>query len=196
MGKISGIGNRCKHTADPLGNGAIVETKDRQILILQRSMDVGEFPGYIVFPGGHSEPEELGIKSHSVGETPTTATQLNCRIAEEMFDGIIREIVEETGVPSTTLSDPVFIGVSRRKVNVRPTAFFYAKCSLTAAEVMDVYRHAEHSFESTVLLSSSPDALLEAAGTKMPGCHHGGAVLYQLMRKELPQPPTDSSNGC
>ncbi|CAM6096149.1 unnamed protein product [Calypogeia fissa] len=43
---------RCKYTADPRGNGAVVETKDGQILILQRSLDVGEFPGYIVVPGG------------------------------------------------------------------------------------------------------------------------------------------------
>ncbi|CAM6110417.1 unnamed protein product [Calypogeia fissa] len=185
---------RCKYTADPLGNGAVVETKDGQILLLQRSMDVGEFPGYIVFPGGHSEPDEVGIKSHSATDTATTTTtELNKRIAEEMFDGIIREIVEETGVASSTLSEPVFIGVSRRKLNVRPTAFFYVKCSLTSAEVMDVYKHAEHSFESTVLLSSSSDELLESAGTKMPGCHHGGAVLYQMMRKELAQISTDSS---
>lgn len=39
----------------PLGNGAIVETSDGKIPILQRSRNVGEFPGYFVFPGGHSE---------------------------------------------------------------------------------------------------------------------------------------------
>lgn len=41
--------------ANPLGNGAIVETSDKKILVLQRSHNVGEFPGYYVFPGGHSE---------------------------------------------------------------------------------------------------------------------------------------------
>lgn len=46
---------RCQHTSSPLGNGAIVETSDKQILLLQRSYNVGEFPGYFVFPGGHSE---------------------------------------------------------------------------------------------------------------------------------------------
>lgn len=52
---LSDEAGRCRHTADPLGNGAVVETADHHILILQRSIDVGEFPGYIVFPGGHSE---------------------------------------------------------------------------------------------------------------------------------------------
>lgn len=39
----------------PLGNGAIVETSDKKILVLRRSNRVGEFPGYFVFPGGHPE---------------------------------------------------------------------------------------------------------------------------------------------
>jgi len=47
--------DRCKHTASPLGNGAIVKTADDHIVVLQRGADVGEFPGHPVFPGGHSE---------------------------------------------------------------------------------------------------------------------------------------------
>ncbi|XP_059286261.1 nudix hydrolase 9-like [Lycium ferocissimum] len=39
----------CQHTSSPLGNGAVVETFDRRILVLQRSNKVGEFPGYFVF---------------------------------------------------------------------------------------------------------------------------------------------------
>lgn len=46
---------QCKHTSSPLGNGAIVETIDNFILVLERSHNVGEFPGHLVFPGGHSE---------------------------------------------------------------------------------------------------------------------------------------------
>ncbi|KAL3325214.1 hypothetical protein AABB24_039026 [Solanum stoloniferum] len=46
---------QCQHTSSPLGNGAVVETSDRRILVLQRSNKVGEFPGYFVFPGGHPE---------------------------------------------------------------------------------------------------------------------------------------------
>jgi len=46
---------RCQHTANPLGNGAVVETSDGKILLLKRSNNVGEFPGHFVFPGGHPE---------------------------------------------------------------------------------------------------------------------------------------------
>ncbi|XXG54905.1 hypothetical protein AAC387_Pa03g2673 [Persea americana] len=46
---------RCQHTASPLGNAAVVETADKKILVLQRSYNVGEFPGHFVFLGGHLE---------------------------------------------------------------------------------------------------------------------------------------------
>lgn len=52
----------CQHTASPLGNGAIVEVIDKKILVLQRSNNVGEFPGHFVFPGGHPEVFNREIK--------------------------------------------------------------------------------------------------------------------------------------
>ncbi|KAJ7556754.1 hypothetical protein O6H91_05G097000 [Diphasiastrum complanatum] len=171
---------RCRHTASPLGNGAIVETADSQILLLQRSVDVGEFPGHVVFPGGHSEPDEVGIKSDASGSLSRMNNELNGKIAAEMFDGIIREVVEETGVPATYLSEPIFLGISRRVINVRPTAFFYVRCYLSSEAVFDHYNHAEHAFESTKLSAVSRDDLPHEA-KKMPGCHQGGAALYTLM---------------
>lgn len=49
----------CQHSSSPLGNGAIVETSDGEIVLLQRSNNVGEFPGHFVFPGGHPEVYSL-----------------------------------------------------------------------------------------------------------------------------------------
>ncbi|XP_060185115.1 uncharacterized protein LOC132614639 isoform X2 [Lycium barbarum] len=51
---------QCQHISSPLGNGAVVETSDRRILVLQRSNKVGEFPGYFVFSWRPSR----GISSH------------------------------------------------------------------------------------------------------------------------------------
>lgn len=45
----------CRHIASNLGNGAVVETSDNRVLVLQRGTDVGECPGQPVFPGGHPE---------------------------------------------------------------------------------------------------------------------------------------------
>jgi len=75
---------RCQHMSDPLGNGAIVETSDEKIIVLQRSYNVVDFPGYYVFPGGHSEPQEIGIMGHQTDEEDVS--WLTERVSQEMFD--------------------------------------------------------------------------------------------------------------
>ncbi|KAL2899153.1 Nudix hydrolase 9, partial [Bienertia sinuspersici] len=82
---------RCQHTSNPLGNGGIVESSDGKILVLKRSNNVGEFPGYFVFPGGHPELEEVGIMCYENLDLEA----LKKRVSLEMFDSIVREVVEE-----------------------------------------------------------------------------------------------------
>ncbi|XP_028794845.1 nudix hydrolase 9-like isoform X1 [Neltuma alba] len=168
----------CQHTASPLGNGAIVETIDEKILVLQRSNNVGEFPGHFVFPGGHPEPHEIGVASHQHSKELTES--INNNVSLEMFDSIVREVVEEIGVPASSLSIPAFIGVSRRELNVRPAAFFYIKCSLNSKEVQQFYSSAQDGYESTQLYAATM-VDLENMASKMPGCHRGGLALYKLM---------------
>ncbi|XP_006363353.1 nudix hydrolase 9 isoform X2 [Solanum tuberosum] len=96
---------QCQHTSSPLGNGAVVETSDRRILVLQRSNKVGEFPGYFVFPGGHPEPQEVGIISHEGFQELNQCHMINSKVSQEMFDSIVREVVEEIGAPADSLSD-------------------------------------------------------------------------------------------
>ncbi|THG05888.1 hypothetical protein TEA_030112 [Camellia sinensis var. sinensis] len=203
---------QCQHTSNPLGNGAIVETSDKRILVLQRSHNVGEFPGHYVFPGGHPEPEEIAIASHQCGKDKNNTELINRKISQEMFDSIIREVVEEIGVPATSLKMyenekrtrmgldslllfylvfsanvkcfPVFIGVSRRVLNVRPAAFFFIKCSLPSKEIQQLYSSAQDGYESTQLYTVSMNDL-ENMASKMPGCHQGGFALYKLMVEEM-----------
>ncbi|KAF2928846.1 hypothetical protein DAI22_05g013700 [Oryza sativa Japonica Group] len=169
----------CQHMSNPLGNGAIVQTSDEKIIVLQRSYNVGEFPGYFVFPGGHSEPQEIGILAHQTDEKDLAV--LNERVSQEMFDGIIREVVEETGVPSNSLTEPVFIGISRREMNVRPTAFFFTKCNIDSGGVHELYSRAQDGFESTKMYAVSEEELLGMTD-RMPGCHRGGFALYEMMK--------------
>ncbi|GFZ17970.1 nudix hydrolase homolog 9 [Actinidia rufa] len=129
---------QCKHTSSPLGNGAAVETSDQRILVLQRSYNVGEFPGHYVFPGGHPEPQEVGIVSHQYDKDSGNAELINKKISREMFDSIVREVVEEIGVPAASLCNPAFIGISLRVLNVRPTAFFVIKCSLQSKDIQQL----------------------------------------------------------
>ncbi|XP_051225150.1 nudix hydrolase 9 [Lolium perenne] len=169
----------CQHVSNPLGNGAIVETSDQKIIVLQRSNNVGESPGYYVFPGGHSEPEEVGILAHQ--NDIEDVGRLIDRVSDEMFDGIIREVVEETGVPASSLTAPIFIGVSRRELNVRPAAFFFIRCNLDSSTFIELYSRAQDGYESTKLYAVSAEELREMR-QRLPGCHQGGFALYELMR--------------
>lgn len=49
-------------------------------------------------------------------------------------------------------NEPLFIGISRRVVNVRPTAFFFIKCALLSPQVLEYYQRAADRFESSQLL--------------------------------------------
>ncbi|XP_078447057.1 nudix hydrolase homolog 9 isoform X2 [Wolffia australiana] len=171
---------RCQHVASPLGNGAIVETLDKKIILLQRSSKVGEFPGFLVFPGGHSEPKEVGISGHPTKGISECCNNLKEKVAAEMFDGIIREVVEEIGVPLRHLGEPQFIGISQRLLNVRPTAFFFLRCNLHSGEVEEFYSKAQDGFESTQLYAMSREEI-EENRTRLPGCHSGGFTLYEQM---------------
>ncbi|XVE59190.1 hypothetical protein DITRI_Ditri05aG0025400 [Diplodiscus trichospermus] len=171
---------QCQRTSSPLGNGAIVETSDKKIVVLQRSNNVGEFPGHFVFPGGHPEPQEVGIETHKDRKDSKGFELVNKSISQEMFDSIIREVVEEIGVPISSLSDPLVIGISRRVLNVRPAIFFFIKCSLESKEIQQLYSNAQDGYESTQLYTVSM-VEVEQMTSKMPGCHRGGFALYKLM---------------
>ncbi|KAG6681574.1 hypothetical protein I3842_13G100600 [Carya illinoinensis] len=174
----------CQHTSSPLGNGAIVETSDNKIIVLRRSSNVGEFPGHFVFPGGHPEPQEIGITSHQYAKDLTESELINQKVSQEMFDSIIREVVEEIGVPLASLHNPLLIGISRRELNVRPAAFFFIKCSLESKEIQKLYLSAQDGYESTQLYAVSVTDLGNMA-SNMPGCHQGGLALYKLMVEAL-----------
>nr|XP_034921003.1 nudix hydrolase 9 isoform X3 [Populus alba] len=151
---------QCQHTSSPLGNGAILETSDKKIVVLQRSYNVGEFPGHVVFPGGHPEPEEVGAASHQMGERLTNSEHNN------------------------TKCNPLFIGISRRVLNVRPAAFFFIKCNIESKEIQRLYAGAQDGYESTQLYTVSLIEL-ENMASKMPGCHQGGLALYKLMLEAM-----------
>ncbi|KAJ8751355.1 hypothetical protein K2173_016549 [Erythroxylum novogranatense] len=171
---------KCQHTSSPLGNGTIVETLDKRIVVLQRSQNVGEFPGYYVFPGGHPEPENVGVAFHQSGEESIDHELINRKVSEEIFDSVLREVVEEIGVPWTSICSSLFIGVTRRVLNVRPVAFFFVKCNLPSKDIQQLYSSAQDGFESTQLYTVTMDDL-EGMVPKMPGCHQGGFALYKMM---------------
>lgn len=175
--------------ASPLGNAAFVETKDEMVVLLKRSANVGECPHTMVMPGGHSEPEVVGIKSLEEWEIKSeTIGYDNVKwkkdVAYELFDSMIREVVEETGIPKDKLLNLTCIGFSRRVQNHRPDIVFHITCDLTSEQVRQYYAAGpEHKSESTELILMHRSELIEQVivedAINMPGCHRGAVELYR-----------------
>ena len=193
------LGTNCKanwheldpiNLASPLGNAAIVETTDKKVVLLKRSQNVGECPDTIVCPGGHPEPEMVGIQSmkewremsERIKELPST--DWNQQICHELFDAMVREVVEETGIPRFKLGTAKCIGFTERIVNKRPDIIFHIPCFISAKEVHKLYaKGPQHEFESTELITMDRDdfikRVLDENSINMPGCHRGGVDLYR-----------------
>ena len=172
------------HLASPLGNAAIVETRDKKVVLLRRSQNVGECPDTIVCPGGHPEPEMVGINRMKEWGEMSTSSDWNQQICHELFDAMVREVVEETGIPRSKLGTVKCIGFTERIVNKRPDIIFHIPCLITASEVHELYANGpEHKYESTDLITMDRDdfikKVLDDNSINMPGCHRGGVDLYR-----------------
>lgn len=196
------------HLASPLGNAAVVETADRRVVLLRRGAGVGEAPNSVVMPGGHPEPEMLGVRSlgdwgqhepaafavrlaategAAADSAPPAPLSWPAAVRRELWEGMAREIEEETGVPRAALGPLRCIGFCRRVLNHRPDIIFHVRCALTASEVAAHYAGSQdgsaHRDESTALFTLERHELvrraLDANDLPMPGCHRGGVHLYR-----------------
>jgi len=177
--------------ASALGNGIFLETCDGMVPCLQRSAEVGEGRGNYCFPGGHPEPDE------AVGDDEA--------VRQELFRSAAREAVEELGVAASAvdLAGLRLLGVSRREVNHRPTAFFHARTAMSSAEVAAAYglKQGADAFESTLCVFLPADSLrldvLDARpdrlGQRLSGCHRGGVALFAQFQaaRAVRRPPRD-----
>ena len=83
-------------------------------------------------PSGHAEPQYVWNKNIT---------------REVLRDGIVREIVEEVGIPEKALSEPRLIGVMR-DADSKPDCLFVVETTQTSSEVKEGYRHALEAWES------------------------------------------------
>ena len=190
-----------------------METVDGYVLLLRRGEDVGEAPGLLVFPGGHPEPgnvtlvdsdgtgdgdahmadaevktqgaRNLGaeIASHGAEVALQSGTDWDAAVTEELYDSMLREITEETGLPRCQLGKPRFIGAARRKENVRPGLFFHVDADVTAEEARAAFKNREDKFEALSLdLVAVEDlpAMCGEGARVMPGCHAGCVKLFEM----------------
>lgn len=59
------------------------------------------------------QPEEIGIKGHLHSNSDSEKKSLETKIAKEMFKGITREVVEETGIPASFLVNTIPFVITR-----------------------------------------------------------------------------------
>ena len=181
--------------ASPLGNAAVVQTGDGRIVLLRRSGRVGEMPHTVVLPGGHAEPGSVGVSSLAAwqgdeGTRRRTAHEASgCwaeRVRRELYESIVREVVEETAVPAQALAPPLCLGLTRRRLHHRPVMIFLIECSLTAAAIAEAYASAAgvHEESTSILLLEREELLRrvleeEDATLPVPGCQRGGLELLR-----------------
>ncbi|CAM9470057.1 unnamed protein product [Choristocarpus tenellus] len=157
------------YLSNKLGVSALVETADRFLLALRRSGMVAEGQGLIGAPGGHPEPEKLGLSpsilrglSRKEGEGGEDRRRLEAEAVRELFESARQEAVDETNVTPSELSEPLLMGITRQcNSNGTPTAAFLMQCSLGSVEVHGLYkRGAKEAFESTSLHTLPSSELL------------------------------------
>jgi len=76
-------------------------------------------------------------------------------VVDVLWDAMLLEVEEETGIPRADLGEPRLLGFSRRVENHRTCMNFLVATRLSAAEVLERYRasHVQDRFESVSLKS-------------------------------------------
>jgi len=170
---------RYRHFADALGNCVCLRSADDKYLFLKRSENVGEAPGYIVFPGGHGEPSEVGFVD---GADPGPVD-----VAGYLFRNIEEELEQELGVASEHIRDLRLLGITRRRVNARSCMVFSAQTSLTSEQIINEhYPRAKDAFESS---SAVALRLADVDVARVPGDHAGAIALVLAAASHRPPTP-------
>eukprot|EP00177_Eucheuma_denticulatum_P000013 GFKZ01000027.1.p2 GENE.GFKZ01000027.1~~GFKZ01000027.1.p2 ORF type:complete len:281 (+),score=40.54 GFKZ01000027.1:121-963(+) len=175
-----------RHMACPLGNVVIAETDDHLTVLISRNQRVGEGKGAVAFPGGHPEPHEL---------TPPPVDGDNSRVAEELWEGARRELLEELFLEEHSVQsarEMQCLGLVERKRDAKATQVFYARVYLTGEEVEDRYREGNVAMEESDNIILLPMRRLKdiAKGEKVDRSEPvaelvGGALLWQQMAEHL-----------
>lgn len=130
--------NKQAYMSDALGVGSFLLSSDNYVTFLKRSLDCGEAVGLWDIPGGHAEPKEITgkilITEISIEELDPT------KITNEIYDSVLREVIDEVNVPRKCLTDPLLMGIGRNTTSAgRPSAEFLVRCTLTSNEIRDLY---------------------------------------------------------
>jgi len=129
-----------------IGNAAIVQTTDRQIIIIKRSHHVSSYKNYFDLPGGHPEPSRIdAFSNHENNRCKSIENQ----IRNELFDSIRHEVQDEIGLPMVLLGQPKLLTILVNLCDVMtPDIVFLQPVDLTAEKIKhDFLKHKKRNRE-------------------------------------------------
>ncbi|KAM9849922.1 uridine diphosphate glucose pyrophosphatase NUDT22 [Aulostomus maculatus] len=179
--------------AQPLGVGAIMCTKDGQMVLIRRSQKVAEAGGLLDIPGGHPEPkvvcERLGQVVQEEQISVALLQQRSDAVISELFSSVCAEIRDEVNVPLSFLGEPILMGVALNHTSAgRPSAEFYVSCSLTSDEVRKLYwKGGPEAHESTDIIFISRTEMMQLdmsspLWSELCPSAKGGVLLFQTVK--------------
>lgn len=139
-------GNEDVYLSNAIGNLVVATTSDGKIPMLLRSSTVATFAGYLDLPGGHPEPDVLM-------DEVDCDENLSDRVRNELFDSIIREIVEELNLERDNILSANVIGVIRNPEDgYKPEMIFHTRLNLSSRELTERYAQSSNMCEESVEL--------------------------------------------
>jgi len=136
-----------------IGNVGILLTKDRRTFGVVRSNKVSTYRGYLDFPGGHPELAEAKVTKQVYCEN-----DYGTLIRDELFDSVIREIVEDLGIDSIVLDDPLLFAILLNIEDVlKPDMAFIITTNQTKEEIINCFlKHNPKPYEVKEIVSFDP----------------------------------------
>lgn len=160
-------------------------TQDGQLILIQRSKEVAEAQDLIDVPGGHPEPEAIGIQSLS-GTKDEGSSDFAAKILREIVESVSNEVHEEVNIPLEKLEEPRLLGiVLQGNSGGCPSAAFLVQCHCSSEEVKAYYAEGpKDEFETTALiLSSLEDALSPKIRNRLTPAAEGCLTLYNTVTR-------------
>lgn len=146
---------------------------------------MAEAQDLIDVPGGHPEPEAIGIQSSS-GPNGEGDDDLPAKILREIVESVSNEVHEEVNIPLEKLEEPRLLGiVLQGNSGGCPSAAFLVQCHCSSEEVKDHYEAGpKDEFETTALIVCSlKDARSPKIWNRLTPAAEGCLTLYDAVMR-------------
>ncbi|XP_068247969.1 uridine diphosphate glucose pyrophosphatase NUDT22-like [Palaemon carinicauda] len=137
---LEDFGDSQSYMSMAIGVGILLMTSDDCLTVIRRASWTGEYPGMLDRPGGHPEPDQVLTPEGKPKPEIEGHLGVNDAVMDEIWNSAAQEVEDELGISKEKLQDMKFLGLTSNVSNGgRPSLEFFAKLSMKADEVQDVY---------------------------------------------------------